>query len=181
MKKLCILFSGIGYNCSRPLLYYSARLAEKKGYEVIRLDLDGFEKDAFGDDEKIRKCASHALSQSLERLENVKTGDYEKTVLIGKSIVTYAALGVNDTLGLNAQCILLTPLPVSLELPSTGAYAFHGTSDKWADTSLIKAKCSERHIKLFTFENANHSLETGDTLNDIKNLETIIETINSII
>lgn len=180
MKKLCILFSGIGYNCSRPLLYYSARLAEKKGYEVIRLDLNGFEKDAFGDDEKIRKCASHALSQSLERLENVKTGDYEKTVLIGKSIGTYAALGVNDTLGLNAQCILLTPLPVSLELSCTGAYAFHGTSDKWADTTSLAAKCHDNNITLFTYENANHSLETGDTLTDIKNLESIITTLDSI-
>lgn len=34
MKKIAVLFPGIGYTCDKPLLYYSAKLAAEKGYEV---------------------------------------------------------------------------------------------------------------------------------------------------
>ena len=55
MKKLCVLFPGIGYHCDKLLLYYSAKAAAAKGYDVIRLKFDSFEKGAFGNEEKIKK------------------------------------------------------------------------------------------------------------------------------
>ena len=35
MKKIAVLFPGIGYNCDKPLLYYSRRLAQNAGYDSI--------------------------------------------------------------------------------------------------------------------------------------------------
>ena len=38
MKKLAIIFPGVGYTCTKPLLYYTASMAAERGYEIIRLD-----------------------------------------------------------------------------------------------------------------------------------------------
>lgn len=61
-------------------------------------------------------------------------------------------------------------------VPESGI-AFHGTSDPWADTEIITNKCSEFKMDLFITNEANHSLETGDTLKDIQRLSVIIKTV----
>ena len=38
MKKLAVIFPGVGYTCTKPLLYYTASMAAERGYEIIRLD-----------------------------------------------------------------------------------------------------------------------------------------------
>ena len=38
MKKLAIIFPGVGYTSTKPLLYYTASMAAERGYEIIRLD-----------------------------------------------------------------------------------------------------------------------------------------------
>ena len=35
--KIAILFPGIRYNCNKPLLYYSGKLALQYGYEVFKV------------------------------------------------------------------------------------------------------------------------------------------------
>ena len=35
MKKLAVLFPGIGYHCDKPLLYYSKKCLSAYGYEII--------------------------------------------------------------------------------------------------------------------------------------------------
>ena len=61
-------------------------------------------------------------------------------------------------------------------VPRSGI-VFHGTSDPWADTEIITGKCSEYEIDLFITNDANHSLEIGDTLKDIQELYTIMDTV----
>ena len=41
MKKLAVLFPGIGYHCDKPLLYYSKKYLKVYGYEIIR-DFDSY-------------------------------------------------------------------------------------------------------------------------------------------
>lgn len=38
MKKLAVMFPGMGYTCVKPLLYYTACAAAEHGFEVIKLD-----------------------------------------------------------------------------------------------------------------------------------------------
>ena len=38
MKKLAVLFPGVGYTCTKPLLYYTASAAADHDYEILRLD-----------------------------------------------------------------------------------------------------------------------------------------------
>ena len=37
MKKLAIIFPGVGYTCTKPLLYYTASMAAERGYESSAL------------------------------------------------------------------------------------------------------------------------------------------------
>ena len=38
MKKLAVLFPGIGYHCDKPLLYYSKKYLKVYGYEIIEVN-----------------------------------------------------------------------------------------------------------------------------------------------
>ena len=42
MKKLAVLFPGIGYHCDKPLLYYSKKCLSAYGYEIIEVNYTHF-------------------------------------------------------------------------------------------------------------------------------------------
>ena len=42
MKKLAVLFPGIGYHCDKPLLYYSKKCLSAYGYEIIEVNYKHF-------------------------------------------------------------------------------------------------------------------------------------------
>ena len=172
--KLCVLFPGIGYHCDKPLLYYSARLARQLGYEVLELKYSDFPSGAKGNDEKLRAAAEHALEQSEDQLANVGLSEYETVVFIGKSIGTSACLEYREKHCPGARCILYTPLSMTFERYSGECFAFHGTSDRWAQTDAIERLCREKNVPLYEYDNANHSLETGDALRDMEILRDVM-------
>ena len=57
------------------------------------------------------------------------------------------------------------------------AIAFHGTSDPWADTARIVSLCEQARLPLFITPNANHSLETGDTDKDIREMRNVMKLV----
>lgn len=52
---------------------------------------------------------------------------------------------------------------------------FHGTRDPWVETKVVTGQCETLRLPLYITENANHSMETGDALADLKNLYGIME------
>lgn len=52
---------------------------------------------------------------------------------------------------------------------------FHGTKDPWVETDIVTERCQLLKLPLYITENANHSLETGDALTDIRNLYEVME------
>ncbi len=175
MKKLCVLFPGIGYHCEKPLLYYLSKLAKSRGYEVIALRYDDFPKGAKGNADKMRAAAAHALMQSEQQLRDLDFADFKRVVFIGKSIGTAACLAYREAHLIKADCLLLTPLTMTFEHSPKGSTAFHGTADQWAETAAIERLCSENSIPLYKYENANHSLETGDVSTDIRILTDLLD------
>ncbi len=71
MKKIAVLFPGIGYNCDRPLLYYTGKLALLYGYELKKAEYGGFEAGIKGNREKMEKAFYSALSQTEKILADV--------------------------------------------------------------------------------------------------------------
>ena len=180
-KKLAVLFPGIGYHCDKPLLYYSAKLAQMSGYEVLPVPYAGFPEKVRGDGDKLRACLEIAWTQAEEMLGPVEWEDYGNLLFIGKSIGTIVASRYAAEKNLAVRNILLTPLVETFPFVQGKAVAFHGTADPWAETRAVVAACEEKGIPLYLTEGANHSLETGDALRDVRTLEETMRRIDSFI
>lgn len=175
------MFPGIGYHCDKPLLYYSARLARSAGFEVLPVNYAGFPEKVRGDGNKLRACFEIAQAQTEKILSNVIWADYGDILFIGKSIGTIAGSRYAADKGLTVRSVLLTPLVETFPFVCGNAVAFHGTADPWAETRAIVTACRTRGIPLHLTEGANHSLETGDALRDVRILEKILMRIEAFI
>lgn len=207
MKKLMVLFPGIGYTCDKPLLYYSSKMAPTLSYDVLPVPYGGFPKKVKGDRERMRESFEMAFSQAEEMLQDVRWDEYEDVVFVSKSIGTVVASCYAARHGLKVRSVLFTPLAETFEFVGkqdeadgsceqtagpdcnasaerkagrnggAGAISFHGTADPWAETPAIRAACEARGIPLYLTEGANHSLETGDVLRDIENLGEVMRIV----
>ncbi|MCR5088036.1 MAG: alpha/beta hydrolase [Oscillospiraceae bacterium] len=179
MGKLAVFFPGIGYNTDKPLLYYSRKIAAKCGYEVKLLPYGGFPQKIRGDREKMKECYELALLQSREMLSTVSFEMYSEVLLTGKSIgtVVAAAIGAEISSGVKVRQLLYTPLEETFMFPIGEAIAFTGSADPWTGKgkSRIPELCSQNGIPCCVIPDANHSLETEDPLEDLKNLRKIMK------
>lgn len=177
MKKLAVFFPGIGYSADRPLLHYSRRLAEKHGYEIIILSYSGFPKKVKGDRKKMEECYHLAVRQSRKTLSDVDFSEYDDILFVGKSIGTVAAAQIASETGKEIQLLLFTPLEETFSFAFGQAIVFTGSGDPWVDAenSRIPQLCEKRGIPCRVIPAANHSLETGDPIQDIQNLKTVME------
>ena len=180
MSKIAVLFPGIGYTCDKPLLYYSAKLAAEKGFEVVRVPYGNFPSNVKGNAEKMYQSFVSAREQSEEILKDVDWSSYDEIVFFSKSVGTVVALSYASEHGIDARQVLYTPLKETFKFPvEAGAadasdagksrvIAFHGTGDPWAQTEDIIKICEEKGVPLYLTKDANHSLECGKAIKDIK-------------
>ena len=178
-KKIAIILPGIGYTCDKPLLYYSAKLAASMGWEVVRVSYGGFPPKVRGDREMLLQSLQIALSQTEEGLNSIDWQEYRDVLFISKSIGTAVATAYASMHGLQCRHILFTPVEATFARRPQDAIAFHGTADPWAETPEIVRLCKEAGIPLFISEGANHSLETGDVMADVQNLNTVMRQVNA--
>ena len=76
----------------------------------------------------------------------------------------------------NIRCrqILYTPLLSTNNFAHREAIAFIGTSDPWSIVPEVQALSQKQQVPMYTYENANHSLETTDTLENLKILQDVM-------
>lgn len=179
-NKIAVLFPGIGYTCDRPLLYYAGKCAGKAGYEVLAVPYGDFPGGVRGDREKMEYCFRHALDQAKEILKGIIWSEYEEILFVGKSVGTIVASAYAKEYNLDVRSIVMTPLADTfafLEGKTDNVIVFHGSNDPWAETSLIKQICEEKEYPLILTEGANHSLETGNMMQDLDTLKYTMEKI----
>ncbi len=174
MKKAAVIFPGIGYHTDKPLLYYSKKIAAHYGFDIIEVPYGNFPKGIKGSKEKMQQAFTSALSQAEEILKEADLGKYDALLFISKSIGTAVASAYAEKKRLSTKNIFYTPVEESLEWMTQPGVVFHGTRDPWAETEPLIEGCKKKGYPLHLIENANHSLETGDVLSDIKNLERIM-------
>lgn len=175
MKKIAVVFPGIGYHTDKPLLYYGKKLAKEDGYEVIEISYGGFPGNIKGDKEKMKAAFQAAFMQTQALLSKVDLAVYESVLFISKSIGTAVAAAYAGKYEIPAKHIYFTPVEESLPfMQGNDGIVFHGTADPWADTAILKEYCSEHGMPLYLTEGANHSMETGDVERDLKELTKII-------
>lgn len=180
-KKIAVLFPGIGYTCDKPLLYYAGKLAVSKGYELVKVEYSNFPTGIKGNKEKMEKAFRCGLNQAEESLRDICWEEYENILFVSKSIGTAISSAFARKHQIRVKNILFTPLQQTFLFADENGIVFHGTADPWADTRDIIAGCEKMNLPLVLTENGNHSLETGDILKDLKNLEQTMEQVDKFI
>ncbi|MCR5303567.1 MAG: alpha/beta hydrolase, partial [Lachnospiraceae bacterium] len=86
MRKIAVIFPGMGYTKDRPLLYYSGKLAKNKGFELRHIDFSGFEwsKEKLKDHEFLLKAMDRCLHITEEALKDMGDMSSDEVVFISK-------------------------------------------------------------------------------------------------
>ncbi len=176
MKKIAVIFPGIGYHSDKPLLYYSKKLARSRDYEILELSYGNFPPGIKGDPEKMKEAFISVLDQAGQILSGLDFREAEDILFISKSIGTVAAAAYAAEKKLRVRHIYFTPLKETFDFAAKGnGIAFHGSKDPWAADEDIAKGCREKEIELVEISGANHSLETGDMRKDLKILVKVMK------
>lgn len=179
MKKIAIMFPGVGYTCVKPLLYYTASAAADKGFEVIKLDY-GKEIHEFRgrSQEDLLPVIEIGEIRSYNQLKGINWKEYDRILFISKSIGTTIACRMEKRLGIKAIQFLMTPIPSTIPyLDGIEGCFFSGTGDPYIAEELVRKAAKEYPDKVGgIFEGCNHSLEKkGDTEGNLSNLMAVIK------
>lgn len=173
-KKMAVIFPGVGYHADKPLLYCSRKLAARQGYEILCVDYGRLPSGIKGHPDLMRAAYEQALGQALQQLSAIEWEACSHVLFISKSLGTAVAAACDKKEQIGAGHVYYTPVEASFQNMGTKGIVFHGTGDDWARTEVIAAECEKRGLPLFLTEGANHSMETGDTLKDLKIMRKIM-------
>lgn len=177
MRRLAVIFPGMGYHVDKPLLYYSKKLAAQYGYEVAEVPYGNFPRMEKGDAKAMERVFSLAMAQTEELLRDIRWEDYEKLLFISKSVGTVVAAAYAGKYRLEAEHIFFTPVKETFRFAGQKGIVFHGTADPLADTQMVRGACREKGLPLFIVEKGNHSLETGRVSRDLKHMTAVMEQV----
>lgn len=174
--KLVVCFPGIGYHCDKPLLYYSRKLAACAGYDHTLLLQYTYHKDGLrGSPAALREAFDTLYAQAEAQLSAVDWPQYDDVLFLSKSIGTAVSAAFAQRHSIPCRQILYTPLSLTFALAPQNALAFLGAADPWSDVSSVAAAARANGTPLCLYENANHSLETGDVLHDLATLQDVMQ------
>ena len=175
MKKLAVIFPGVGYHTDKPLLYYSKKIASQNGYESGEVPYGQFPKGVTGSREKMEKEFFSAVEQAEEILKDIDFSEYDDILFISKSVGTAVSSAYAGKHHLKTRNIYYTPVEASFQFMTQPGIAFTGSKDSWVDHEAIKDGCAKGGFPLYITEGANHSLETGNVITDLENLQKIMQ------
>ena len=184
MRKVAVIFPGVGYTKDRPLLYYAGKQAIKAGYELLHVDFSGisWSKEELKDRDFLLRTLDRCLKMTEEAL--YKAGDLHQAdvVFISKSIGTVVATAYAGKKNIKAKQICFSPLEMIDEfIDEEGGILFYGNNDPYADYRDIERIAKSRKLKTYCVDGGNHSLETGDFCTDADNLKDMIMYVSEIL
>lgn len=173
-RKLAVIFPGVGYHTDKPLLYYGKKLAAARGYDILDVSYGELPSGIKGNKEKMMEAFEAASACVSRQLEPVDFDRCEDILFISKSIGTAVAAAYALRRNIPARQVYYTPVEESFLAIGTKGIVFHGTGDPWARTEIIEEECRKRNLPLYETAGANHSMETGNVQEDLKNLAEIM-------
>lgn len=154
MKKLIVIFPGVGYGLDSPLLYFADFLYETNGYERIHMNYQSIFTDReLSLDKKLEKVRAYIF----EQVKDVDFALYDEVVFLSKSIGSVEAGILAQRLGVEVIQIFITPIEEAILYCNTNSYVIIGTEDK--AYQIYKEYCDKHNIKALYVDDANHSLE----------------------
>lgn len=184
MRKIAVIFPGVGYTKDRPLLYYAGKLAAGRGYELIHMDFSGIKwsKEKLKDRDFLEETLKRCLKMTEDALAGVGDLADAEVVFISKSIGTVVATAYARKRSLRVKQICFSPLEmIGGYIEAEGAILFCADTDPYADFEPISRMAREKGIELCRIAGGNHSLETGDVLADIDNLKKMMKRVSELI
>lgn len=171
MKKLVVIFPGVGYGFKHPLLYYADLLYEEKGYErkyMSYQDICMDEKLTL--EEKMAKVREFVFEQA----KGIDFNEYEEVVFLSKSIGTAEAGALAEKFGIKVTQIFLTPIERAIPYIKAGSNVVIGTRDE--AYSVCKKHCEIYNINALYIEDGDHSLEVqGEMYINIDILKQVMQ------
>lgn len=159
MKKLVIMFPGVGYNMDNPLLYYARFLYEANGYEQIHMKYNSI----FFEPELTREEKSLKVREYVwDKVKDIDFSAYDEVVFLSKSVGTTEAGFLAEKLGITPVQIFLTPVQDAFSYIKQKDTVVIGTADEVYPQ--CKAYCKKHGIQPLYVEGANHSLEVEGKL-----------------
>lgn len=177
MLKLAVFFPGIGYTCDKPLLYYAKELAVQNGYECKKITyaLPG-DTRIRGNLKKMEEAFHILYAKAEECLSEIDWNRYEEIMFISKSIGTVIAAACAEKLqGVTISHVLYTPLEYTFRFTPKNAIGFIGTADPWSVPAEVIKLAAKQGVPMQVYDNANHSLEKGDVMEDLYVLKDIMQ------
>lgn len=183
MKKLAVIFPGVGYTKDRPLLYYSGKMAAGYGFELRFLDFSGIKwsKEELKDPVFLNNTLERCLEITDTSFKDMDDLSGYELYFISKSIGTVVATAYAKKHALKAGQICFSPLTaIESYVTDKDTMLFYGDNDPMADHEIIEKIMDEKGLKGMRINGGNHSLETGDIGRDIDNLKDMMECIEKI-
>ncbi len=170
-KYLVVLLPGHSYTNLAPLIFYSNNLAKELAFDTLSIEYPFQQyKLSFNFDNY-----NLLLKDIKEIIEKILVKEsYEKIVFIGKSLGTKIQNDLNKIFNkYKIYNIYLTPLRTIIEnfTPSPSLFIFGGNDPHFSQIDFYKI---DKNYELLYFEQANHSLNTPNTLESLEILEKII-------
>lgn len=176
MKKLIIIFPGIGYHCDKPLLYYSRAVARECGYEeCVNLTYSYDGGNIRGNEQKMQMAFEALYAQAEKRLAQVEFGQYEDILFVSKSVGTIIASAYAKKHGINCRHVLYTPLAQTFSFAPERGITFIGTKDPWSNVDEVMSLSRKNNTPIYVYDGTNHSLEAGDCMGDLDILKDVME------
>ena len=139
-------------------------------YAIVNLGIDMYNPcDKVKMPAGLKKGTRNALSAD-ERTAILSTTKDENQLAF---LILFTGCRLGEALALQMKDIDMKNNVVHI----TKSVAFHGTADSWVDTEMVEECCRIMDIPLHIIKDANHSLETGDVDQDIKELRKIMKTV----
>lgn len=180
MKKIAVVFPGVGYTKDRPLLYYSGKMAAGSGYELKHIDFTGLKwsKEKLKDRSFLEETMKRCLQMTESALADAGDLSDAEVIFISKSIGTVVATAYAKKKNLKVKQICFSPLELIADYVEEGnAELFCGDADPYADFEAVLKIAELKNLNVHRIEGGNHSLETGDVDKDIDNLKAMMQSI----
>ena len=179
--KLAVFFPGIGYSNDMPLLYYTRKMASNLGYDFIKIDYQSIypiTPELLADEERIEKFIKKEARDVERRMREVEISRYDEIVFVSKSIGTVIASIYDSAAPFSARHLMFTPLIQAFENHKhSGSLVFYTDADPYQESGEIEDACQKEGVKSVLIENTNHSLETGNTLEDLERMKLIMNIV----
>ena len=180
MRKIAVVFPGVGYTKDRPLLYYAGKAAVKYGYELKHISFVGLEwsKEKLTDQAFLSQTLEKCLHMTEEAFKDLGDISGDDVVFISKSIGTVVATAYARKKSLNVKQISFSPLEmIGTYINEEGGILFCGDADPYADIVPIEKIAKDKRLEIHKIHGGNHSLETNDILTDIDNMKDIMKRV----